>query len=265
MSRSIFQQHANAGYFRNGLAYNRAGRGPRPLIVFQGLMFENKPQAGMTFSYKFLGHEYTIYAVLRKPHLPHGYTIKNMADDYAEMIRAEFGEPVDLLGVSTGGSIAQQFAADHPELVRRLIIHSSAHALGAGGRQAQLNMAHLARQGSFTEAASHLLEFMFPKGVFWKLASWLASRLMMGNPKDLNDLIVTIEAEDQFQFKDRLGEIRAPTLVIAGSEDPFYTEDLFRETAEGIPNAHLTLYPKMRHPAYGKQFERDVLFFLKKM
>lgn len=55
MSRSIFQQHANAGYFPNGLAYNRTGRGPHPLIVFQGLMFENKPQAGMTFSYKFLG------------------------------------------------------------------------------------------------------------------------------------------------------------------------------------------------------------------
>ncbi len=181
------------------------------------------------------------------------------------MIRAEFGEPVDLLGVSTGGSIAQQFAADHPELVRRLIIHSSAHALGARGRQAQLNMASLARQGSFTEAASHLMEFMFPKGVFWKVVGWLASRLMMGNPKDLNDLIVTIEAEDQFQFKDRLGEIRAPTLAIAGIEDPFYTEDLFRETAEGIPNAHLILSPKMRHPAYGKQLERDVLFFLKKV
>lgn len=29
-----------------GLPYNRLGQGPRPLVIFQGLMFENKPQSG---------------------------------------------------------------------------------------------------------------------------------------------------------------------------------------------------------------------------
>jgi hypothetical protein len=36
-------QSKSAGYFRSGLPYNRSGRGPRPLVVFQGLMLENKP------------------------------------------------------------------------------------------------------------------------------------------------------------------------------------------------------------------------------
>jgi hypothetical protein len=31
----------------------------------------------------------------------------------------------------------------------------------------------------------------------------------------------------------------------------------------GIPNARLILYPGMGHPASGKQFERDVLAFLR--
>jgi hypothetical protein len=44
---------------------------------------------------------------------------------------------------------------------------------------------------------------------------------------------------------------------------PFYTPALFRETAAGIPHARLVLYEKMRHPAIGKQFEREVLAFLK--
>lgn len=48
---------------------------------------------------------------------------------------------------------------------------------------------------------------------------------------------MTIEAEDKHDFKDRLAEITVPTLVIAGDQDPFYSETLFHETAEGIPNA----------------------------
>jgi pimeloyl-ACP methyl ester carboxylesterase len=59
-----------------------------------------------------------------------------------------------------------------------------------------------------------------------------------------------------------LAQIAAPTLVVAGDRDPVYSETLFRETAAGIPQARLLLYPRMRHPAAGKQFERDVLPFL---
>lgn len=67
----------------------------------------------------------------------------------------------------------------------------------------------------------------------------------------------------RFDFTKRLAEIVAPTLVIAGERDPFYSVELFRATAAGIPNARLVLYPGMGHPAAGKQFARDVLAFLR--
>ena len=93
---------------------------------------------------------------------------------------------------------------------------------------------------------------------------WLAAPLMaLGAPQDPNDVIVTVEAEDQHNFKDRLAQITAPALIVAGEQDPFYTPALFRETAAGIPHARLCLYPNMGHPAAGKQFERDVLAFLR--
>ena len=56
-------------------------------------------------------------------------------------------------------------------------------------------------------------------------------------PADPCDLAVTVEAEDKHNFKERLAEIAAPTLVVAGDKDPFYTEALCRETAAGIPVA----------------------------
>ncbi len=262
-------EKTKAGYLNCGIPYCRLGHGPRPLVVFQGLMFENKPPAGMMSSmYKFLADEYTIHVVLRKPGLPQGTSMKDMADAYARMIREEFGGAVDVIGVSTGGSIAQHFAADHPDLVRKLVIHSSAHTLSEEAKALQMQVARLAQERKWIQAYVLLIGSVFPQSGYKKILSkpvvWLAA-LMMGGltaPKDPNDLVVTVEAEDRHNFRDRLGEIQAPTLVIAGVEDPFYTENLFRETAAGIPHAKLILYEGMGHPASGKRFEQDVHDFL---
>jgi pimeloyl-ACP methyl ester carboxylesterase len=239
-----------AGYFPSGLPYNRLGRGPRPLVIFQGLSFENKPQPGMaSWMYRFLGED---------------YTLADMAADYAVMIRDEFGGPVDAIGISTGGSIVQHFAADHPDLVRRLVIHSSAHRLSDAAKGAQLEVARLADQRRWREAWAVLLRFMLGPSPLARVQAGLAATLLsLSKPADPSDLVITILAEDQFSFREQLARIASPTLVIAGDRDPFYTPALFRETAAGIPNAQLCLYEKMGHPAGGKQFRRDVLAFLR--
>ena len=258
-----------SGYLRSGLPFNRHGHGPRPLVVVQGLLFENKPQPRFAFGpYAFLGERYTVFVVLRRPGMPRGYTLRDMAADCAATIREEFGGPVDVIGVSTGGSIVQHLAADHPDVVRRLVIHSSAYTLSPSARQLQLRVAELAGERRWTEASELLVDAVVPRrGIPARarpLIVWPVSRLMswFSRPADPTDLIVTIEAEDVHDFRDRLREITAPALVIAGAEDPFYTEALFRETAAGIPGARLVLYPGMGHPAHGKRFARDVLAFL---
>lgn len=264
----------DAGYFRSGLPYNRYGHGPRPLVVCQGLVFENKPAAGliagMNSGYRFLEASYSVYVVVRKPHLPACCTLKDMADDYAAMIGEEFGGPVDVIGVSTGGSIVQHLAADHPEAVRRLVIHSSAYKLGNAAKKVQWQVRNLAIQRRWRAAYAAIMGFMFSSSserisLPARTLTWLVSGLMSasGAPKDPHDLVVTIEAEDVHNFKDRLGEIRAPTLVAGGGKDPFYPPELFRETAEGIPNARLRIYEGVGHPAAGKKFEQDVLAFLR--
>jgi pimeloyl-ACP methyl ester carboxylesterase len=273
----LLKSRATAGYFHSGLAYNRFGHGAQPIVIFQGLEFENKPLAGLmlplfsiVYTFLFLDKDYTTYIVNRKPGLPDGYTMKDMSDDYATMIMEEFGGPVDIIGVSTGGAIAQHFAADHPDLLRKLIIHSSAYTLSDAGMNGELQLGHLARQHQWREAYTILVSPMFPQSGIIKYVTgplvWLASLMggmLFGAPEDPSDLVITVEAEEKHNFKDRLKQIMAPTLVIAGDNDPFYTEALFRQTAEGIPNARLILYKGMGHPAYGKQFHRDVLSFLK--
>jgi len=265
----VSRRRPASGYFRSGLPFNRLGHGPRPLVVVQGLLFENKPQPRFALGpYAFLGDRYTVFIVLRRPGMPQGYAMRDMAGDVATTIREAFGGPVDVIGVSTGGSIVQHLAADHPDVVRRLVIHSSAYTLSPPAKQLQLRVAELAGQRRWTEASELLVDAVVPRrGIPVRarpLIVWPVSRLLSWSSRraDPSDLIVTIEAEDAHDFRDRLAEIAAPTLVVAGADDPFYTEALFRETAAGIPGARLVLYPGMGHPAHGRQFARDVLEFL---
>jgi len=269
MRCSVADKKPRSGYFKNGLPYNRTGDGPRDLIVFQGLYFENKPQPILfTRTYKFLSDRYTVYEVLRKPGLPEGYTLENMADDYAELIQAEFKPPVDIIGLSTGGSIAQVFAAKYPDLVRRLVLHSSAYKLSEPAREIQKRIARQGSERNWIGAYAWMLDAILPAQQPQRLLLQFAFPLVawvMGltdHPMSASDLVITVDAEDRFNFKNHLTDIRVPTLVAAGINDPFYTEALFRATAAGIPGAKLALYPKMGHPALGQQFETDVREFL---
>ncbi len=258
------------GYFESGLPYARFGSGLRNLVVFEGGGLENKPPSGLMLrmyrgSFDRIAQEYTVYSVTRKPGLPAGYSIRDMSDDYATMIKDEFGGPVDIMGISTGGPIAQHFAADHPDLVRRLVLAMTGYCLSKEGKELQRRLCDLARQGKWGKAYSTMISGVYPRGIkkhSFKLLMWLYGTFAA--PGDPSDMLVTLEAEDKHDFKDRLVEIKAPTLVIGGEEDFFYP---IRETAAGIPNAELILYEGFGHNAMfdnKRQFQEDILAFLNK-
>jgi pimeloyl-ACP methyl ester carboxylesterase len=153
------------GYSKNGLPYLRITGGPQNLVIFEGLNFSHKPPSGMTARltgnmYTPFTARFTVYNVGRKPGLPEGYSIKNMSDDYADMIRNEMESPIDLMGLSTGGVIAQQFAADHPELVHRLVLGSTGYRLSETGAAAQRKVIECVRKGKWRPAAAAMAGVM---------------------------------------------------------------------------------------------------------
>ena len=254
------------GYSSNNLPYMKMGESPRILVVFEGLNFNHKPPLGMTLRmnsmmFKVIARDYTVYMVGRKPGLPEGYTMRDMSNDYAEMIRHDIGTIVDIAGVSTGGPIAQWFAVDHRELVRKLVLVSTGYRLSDFGKQAQFNMLEAARTGN-RRATAAAMAGLISKGMTRTILRALF-RLMgpIIYSRDMSDGIGELDAEDKFNFKEWLPEIKVPTLVIGGAEDPLY---LIRETAEGIPGARLILYEKAGHTAMMKKdFQMDILNFLK--
>lgn len=255
------------GYSKSGLPYARIGSGPRNLIVFEGLSFDHKPPSGFNLRmtrnmYKGYTEYFTVYSVNRKPHLPRSYSMRDMSEDYAAMIMQQFDGPVDIMGISTGGPIAQHFAADHPELVDRLVLASTGHRLLEQGKELQLRVAELAVAGKWRAASVAIIAAVFSgvKGVLFKVIAWLFGKHFLGSGEFPMDGVVEIEAEDNHDFTNRLTEINVPTLVIGGDNDFFYP---IAELAEGIPNAKLILYLDVGHDAImKKQFKEDLLAFL---
>ena len=61
------------------------------------------------------------------------------------------------------------------------------------------------------------------------------------------------EAIGAFDFRDRLDEIEAPTLVIVGEEDPVTPADVVETLSEGIPRAETVVVPHAAHLANVEQ------------
>jgi pimeloyl-ACP methyl ester carboxylesterase len=255
-----------SGTWPPGLPYIRMGSG-RPLLLMPGITADHRLPEGrdLTFQtrqFRPLAEAREVWWVNRRAGLPRGVSMAGIAADYAEVIRSHFTPPVDVVGVSTGASVALALAVEHPDLVRRLVVNG-AHRLGERGRRTQQVMARELRAGHPRRAAAAEFAAVAAGPVTGGLMTamgWLTGRAMYGGARP--DLLAVIEAEDAFDVGDRLGEIAAPTLIIGGARDRFYGADLFRETAERIPDGHLVLYPDRGHMVTLGPFFSDVLEFL---
>jgi pimeloyl-ACP methyl ester carboxylesterase len=174
--------------------------------------------------------------------------------------------PVDVVGVSTGGSIAQQLAADHPDVVRRLVLASTACRLGPLGRSLQRRVAARIRGGAPRQALAVMGAALVPP---WRgqlaaaVVAFAFAPRFTRTPTDLDDMATTIEAEDDFDLA-ALPAIRASTLILAGGRDRFYAPALFEETARLIPGSRLRLFPRRGHITVMSDpgFRRELAAFL---
>jgi pimeloyl-ACP methyl ester carboxylesterase len=257
------------GVFSNGIPYVRFGKGEDILLVFSGGPGNTLPSGFMIRvfgQFKHISKSYVVYVLGRKSDLSEGYTTRDMAEDYAAVIREEFdGGPMDVMGMSYGGLIAQHLTADHPEVIRRLVIAMSVYRFSEEGNRLDMRYAELLSEGK-KRAALRSLEPIIEGGRikkgFMKFFMGYIGPLIWSDPDNPSDLLVEGKAEMAHNSKNRLAEIRAPTLVIGGDKDYYCPVERLRETAAGIPDAKLVLYEGKGHMITGKQFDEDVLAFL---
>ncbi|MDQ2748697.1 MAG: alpha/beta hydrolase [Actinomycetota bacterium] len=236
------------------IPYAATGSGP-PVVVLAGL----SPTTGVRSDalvraalgpVRDLGRQRRLIVVNRWAGLPEHLTMEALAAEHAAALQSQFHTPVDLIGTSTGGSIAQQLAADHPDTIRRLALLSTACRLGRHGRALQHQVASHLHAGHYRRAVATAAGALVPPRHGQHLAAaagWILASRIITTARDGEDLAATIAAEDGFDLAKCHTQIQAPTLIIAGGRDRFYSPALFTETAQLIPNSQLRLFPHRGH------------------
>jgi pimeloyl-ACP methyl ester carboxylesterase len=259
---------AAQGTIGNGMAYLRLGHGP-PLVFLPGLSAHHGPPHGLerwvhVNEIKPFSRHHETWWLQRPVGLGPDTSMSDLATGYAQALGELFGAPVDVLGHSTGGSVALQLAADHPSAVRRLVLVSSGCRLGPAGRDAQRRVASLLRRDEPRRAGAVVLS-MLAAGPFSRRlmagVGWILGAAVMG--KGDPDVLVTIEAEDAFDLTPRLDSIATPVLVIGGGRDAFYGRAVFEETASLLPRGRVVVCEGKGHMgAANPRVVREVLPFL---
>jgi pimeloyl-ACP methyl ester carboxylesterase len=233
----------------NGLTAITTGDGP-PLVTLPGLgagadLAAKVPRL-TAFSASTLasGLRRRIHHIQRPTDPAGGMTLPELAAWHAEALRGRFEGPVDLMGTSGGGATALQIALDHPDTVRRLVLCMIASRPGDESKRQLARLMRNERQGRNSPWASSGLVTRGPQRLL--LAAMYAAAAITGKKRAAGEFAL-VEAIQDWDVTDRLHELGAPTLLIAGGRDTLIPPDAARATAEAIPNCQLLMIESGDH------------------
>ena len=238
------------GLLADRVPYISGGSGPRVASVFLGgsalfrrLDHTSDPRRYARQVSRLLPkHRFTIL----------GYAGSSFDEIVRDMAHAMPAPPDVVIGISFGGFVAMRFAAEHPELVKRLVLLVSAHRFSPEGwRIMQGQFQALERGDLRTLVRNNALLFRRPwynwlvQIKLWKDGDRLATQFR--DPAAILRDYHQLFGPDFQNNAEHLRRIASPTLIIGGTADQLFDRRACEETAGLIPGAQIRLFERETH------------------
>jgi 3-oxoadipate enol-lactonase len=175
------------------------------------------------------------------------FGIRDLADDIADLLDHLEVERAHLVGISLGGATVLDFAARHPERTGRIALMCTAAAIGTPAYWAE--RVKLVRTSGMDAVAQTAPQ------------RWFTDRYRSERPEVVKRLRRDLAACDPLGYTaccralaetdlhDRLAAVRAPALVLYGTEDAITTEADARDLQAGLPDSRLIAIQGAAHLA----------------
>jgi pimeloyl-ACP methyl ester carboxylesterase len=249
--------------------YEVHGDGPQTLVMIRGLgsnlcsWFEQTPEFARHFRVVVFDNRGA--GRTDKPDAP--YSIRQMADDAAGLMKALEIKRAALLGISMGGMIAQEFALNHQAMLSCLILGCT----NFGGREVvqaapEIVAAIMAGTNANPEQQKQQLQAVFCDNTIERRPEVVSkhNEVRAMYPIPVFAFMRQIQAINQFDVSARLAEIKLPTMVIAGRDDRLVPAQNSKLIASRIPGALLKELPggHLFFNEYPKEFNSAVIDFV---
>ena len=202
-------------------------------------------------------------------------TISAMAHDAIAFLEALDLQQVDLLGFSIGSFVAQEIALIRPDLLRRVVLASSAPQ-GAAGMHGWAPEVIGAVGAPETSPEGYISVFFAPTDTSRKAGQEAAGRIFGGRTSDRDEPTTWETRQAQYDavcawgipnhsLLERVAAIDLPVFVANGDSDPMILPRYSYLLAGLLPNARVTIYPDSAHGflfQHHEEFAADVHAFL---
>ncbi len=240
------------------------GRGTKPLVMLQGLNTRGIRGAGLSLAYlyRIFAKDYRVYLFDRRPDVPEGMTVREMAADVAMAMDALGIEKAHVLGVSQGGMIAEYLAIDRPDLVEKLVLAVTLARNNAMVQSLIERWIALTEQGNMKELVTDMAQRMYSDRYVKRYEAFLPLLALLQKPRDSRRFIRLARACLSCEAYEELEKIQCPVFVIGGKQDKVLGGAASEEIARKL-NCPLYLYEDLGHAAYeeAKDFNRRVYAF----
>ncbi|MYN16435.1 3-oxoadipate enol-lactonase [Rugamonas sp. FT107W] len=175
------------------------------------------------------------------------YSMADLADDAAGLLRELDTGPVVWIGLSMGGMVGQELALRHPSLVRALVLGNTTSRYPEVAREAWQQRIATVREQGIEVIADAVMGRYFHDAFRAEHAATVARFRRRLLSTDSTGYIGCCNAVGTVDTTDRLSAIAVPTLLIAGELDQGTPVAMSQIVQQAIPGASLVVLPEASH------------------